>query len=94
MFLDIFPPKPSSYSGPALSAVTLQRYFIRLRQEYQRMMVKKRDISEWYYDKKRSIIKTFSILKETLVKSTSYSLRLLTFTSFFTAGNIPIIVKD
>ena len=80
--------------GHVLSAVTLQRYLIRLRQEYQRMMMIKPDMSEWYYDKNRSIIKTFSILKEAIAKSNSDSLRLLTFASFFATGNIPIIMID
>jgi hypothetical protein len=79
---------------PVLSVGTLQQYLTRLKKEYRRMMTMKPDMSEWYYDKNRSIIKTFSILKEALVKSKPDSLRLLTLTSFFAAGNIPIIMMD
>ena len=75
-----------SMQGP-LSSRVLRQYLSRLEDEYSRL---KPDHFECFYDKDRSIISTFNLLKSSIREYSIDAIDVLTLCSFFGKNEIPI----
>lgn len=73
--------------GP-LSVPTLKRYLSQISDEYTRLMDIEPERSECYYDKDRSLIGTFNLLKKPLQMQSTDAIDILTLISFFGRNNI------
>lgn len=78
-----------SMQGP-LSSRVLRQYLSRLEDEYSRLMTIKPDHFECFYDKDRSIISTFNLLKNSIREYSIDAIDVLTLCSFFGKNEIPI----
>ena len=82
-YLSIYPsPSPSIFS----------KYLTRLKSEYEDVMKYIPKRSEWYYEKHRSVIDSFNILKKTLATTSDDAAKVLTFSAFLAPGDIPISI--
>ena len=50
--------------------------------------------SKWYYEKHRSVVDTFNLLKEALVRINEDSDKILTLSAFLAPSNIPVSIFD
>ena len=80
-----------SMQGP-LSSRALQQYISRLEDEYTRLMTIEPDQFECYYDKDKSIISTFNLLKKAIQKYSTNAIEILTLCSFFGRNDIPMSI--
>ena len=75
-----------------LSANILRDFVGKLQSEYDKIMRTIPKRSKWYYEKHRSIVDTFSMLREALARSNEDADKILTLSAFLAPGNIPISI--
>ncbi len=73
-----------------LSAQVLRDFIGKLQSEYEKIMRTIPKRSKWYYEKHRSIVDTFSMLREALTRSNEDADKILTLSAFLAPGNIPV----
>lgn len=73
-----------------LTAELLHDFIQRLQSEYEKVMSTIPKRSKWYYEKHRSVVDTFNLLKEALIRINEDSSKILNLSAFLAPGNIPI----
>jgi ankyrin repeat protein len=75
-----------------VSAEVLKDFIQKLQSEYDKIMRTIPKRSKWYYEKHRSVVDTFCMLREALTRSNEDADKILTLSAFLAPGNIPISV--
>ena len=77
-----------------LTADLLHDFIRRLQSEYAKVMSTIPKRSKWYYEKHRSVVDTFNLLKEALVRINEDSDKILKLSAFLAPSNIPVSIFD
>jgi tetratricopeptide (TPR) repeat protein len=75
-----------------ISTETLKGFLEKLEAEYQKIMQITPKRSQWYYEKHRSVVETFNMLREALSRSNPNADKVLTLSAFLAPGTIPVTV--
>jgi hypothetical protein len=79
--------------NPSLTTTVLQKFLTELSSPHTQAKIlanipKK---SLWFYEKHRSVIETFSLLKAALARNNTDAINILNISSFLAQGEIPLI---
>jgi hypothetical protein len=74
-----------------LSPKVLGDFIEKLHLGYDKIMRTIPKRSKWYYEKHRSVVDTFILLRESLSRSNEDAAQLLTLSAFLAPGNIPML---